>query len=77
LLNSKRTILLGILTLILDLHISCPTIEDLEIAGGTYFITDETDFAQHCDYIHYNPVQPSIVPSANRMAIFKCASIDY
>jgi putative transposase len=23
---------------------------------GTYLIRDEADFAQHCDYIHYNPV---------------------
>jgi putative transposase len=39
LLNSKRTILLGILTLILTCILSCPTIEDLELQ---YFITQVT-----------------------------------
>ena len=41
-LNSKRTILLGILTLILDLHSSMSNYLRPGIAGGTYFITQVT-----------------------------------
>ncbi|HEY9646675.1 MAG TPA: hypothetical protein V6C88_09910, partial [Chroococcidiopsis sp.] len=37
-----RTILLGILTLILDLHALMPDYRRPGIAGGTYFITQVT-----------------------------------